>query len=139
MLSTSNSLIASDELAQFVSAKWHRPAPDLCRLLNVGQNDTYVIESAGGNRVAVRVYRAGWRTDDDVRFELELLRHLRDRGVGVAEPFLTSEGEYFHTIQAPEGPRQVAVFRWAVCRRASLDPFPAARYGALMEMLHREA
>ena len=50
--------------------------PDLaiqdCRLLNRGFNDTYVVEGAGGRRI-LRAYRSGWRSEDQVRAEVEEL------------------------------------------------------------------
>jgi hypothetical protein len=36
-----------------------------CRMLRRGMNDTYLLE-APGERSVLRLYRAGWRTDDDI-------------------------------------------------------------------------
>ena len=60
----------------------------------------------------VRVYRAGWRSPSEIIYELELLTHLSARGVAVAAPSRTKDDRLVHTLPAPEGERQVAVFAY---------------------------
>jgi Ser/Thr protein kinase RdoA (MazF antagonist) len=53
-----------------------------CRFVKVGLNDTYLVTTRQA-RFVVRVYRRGWRTPDQIRYELELLAHLAAKGVPV--------------------------------------------------------
>ncbi len=86
-----------------------------CRLHNRGLTDTYILETAGdpGPRYALRAYRAGWRTDDDVLYELDALTHLHAKGVPVSYPLRARDGTLVHVVHAPEGRRQVVLFTYA--------------------------
>jgi Ser/Thr protein kinase RdoA (MazF antagonist) len=76
-----------------------------------GLNDSYLVVSAGRRYVA-RLYGAH-RDGSEVAYELELLCHLAGAGVPVAEPLAAADGELTCAVEAPEGPRRLAVFRFA--------------------------
>jgi Ser/Thr protein kinase RdoA (MazF antagonist) len=81
-----------------------------CRLLNRGLTDTYRITTGRGERLILRAYRAGARTDADVHYELEALNHLKARGAPVSVPIPDRAGTFVQAVAAPEGRRQVVLF-----------------------------
>jgi Ser/Thr protein kinase RdoA (MazF antagonist) len=100
-----------------------------CQLARHSVNDTYVI-TAPGQRFALRVYRHEWRRQADIQWELSLLEHLDAEGAPIAAPLRTHAGNRFAIVAAPEGPRPVALFRFAAGR-----PCP----GEAMTVLHARA
>jgi len=112
------SVIEPDSVAA-VLADAYRWGPHVqAQLLWHGVNDTYLVISSSGKQV-VRVYRAGWRSPDEIIYELELLSHLSARGVAVAAPSRTRDDRLVHMLPAPEGERQVAVFAYVEGRPMS--------------------
>lgn len=107
-------------------------------LLTRGMNDVYLIES-GGERLAARVWRANWRSDSDVDYELGFLEHLADHDLPVVTPVAAEDGSRFFSVLAPEGPRQVALFRWAQGRAVGDAPTAIAcrRIGSLIARIHK--
>ena len=87
-------------------------APVECRLLNRGLTDTYLVRAAD-ERYVLRVYRTGWRSDAEVRYELDVLDHLGRKGVPVATPVRRKDGRLLGAVRAPEGRRQVVLFTYA--------------------------
>jgi Ser/Thr protein kinase RdoA (MazF antagonist) len=73
-----------------------------CRFLKLGLNDSYVV-SADGKRYVLRVYQYGWRTEADVRWEMDVLPRCRAAGVAVAAPIARSDSEFVWSVTAPEG------------------------------------
>ena len=122
----SHSLIAPVALARLVNEALGLVATSPPRLLQAGLNDHYALSTAHGDYV-LRVYRRGWRSNDDVAWELGLLDHLRAAQALVAAPLPCRDGRLFATIDAPEGVRQVAVFERA--------PGPYTHFGA--DVRHR--
>jgi len=103
-------------------------------------NDVYLVRSDCG-AYAVRCYRANWHTSNDVEYEIAFLRHLEAVGVPVAPPIRASDSSYRFQVSAPEGARDVVVFRWANGRalRGVLDAALARRAGQLLAKMHHEA
>jgi len=110
-----------------------------CRLHATGVNDVYAITARTG-AYFLKVYRAGWRTEPTVRYELDLLRHLRERGVAVASPVPLRDGEMLLILDAPEGRRAAVLyvrargrpFTHPFCRSAS----EAAAAGSTLASMH---
>ena len=107
-------------------------------LLTRGMNDVYLIE-AGGEKLAARVWRANWRSDADVAYELDYIEHLAGHDLPVVTSLAAEDGSRFFTVMAPEGPRQVALFRWAQGRAVGEAPTPMAcrRIGSLLGRIHK--
>lgn len=107
-----HSLIVGDALRDLIHADFGvRPTGDVL-LIQSGLNDHYSLPTEEGKRI-VRVYRAGWRSDGEVEWELELLNHLRERDAPVAAGIRRTEGSWYSSIAAIEGVRQVALFERA--------------------------
>lgn len=115
------------------------PPPIACRFFSNGFNHTYQIENAGGKRFYLRVYRRDWRTPADIRYELELLNHLRAMGFPAAAPLQHESGAYCYPIAAPEGTRYAAAFAEAPGPETSYAERPAemaAQYGRSVAEMH---
>ena len=56
-----------------------------CTLLRAYVNDVYMLKTQSGKYI-IKVFRANWRTESEIRYELEFLFHLHKNGVGVSLP-----------------------------------------------------
>jgi Ser/Thr protein kinase RdoA (MazF antagonist) len=83
-----------------------------CDFWNRGLSDVYLVETLSAKYV-LRISHAHWRTQSDVRFELEFLDYLRQRGTPVAVPLRTRNSELSVEISAPEGLRYASLFTYA--------------------------
>lgn len=142
-----HSTVAPHDVTSVVERSWDVGPAGRAVLVSYGINDHYVQETANG-RIVVRVYQHGWRTDDEVLWELELVRHLRDAGAPVAAVRPATSGALAIAVDAPEGPRQVAVFDYAIGRDTWSQWMPrddasqlvlARRFGAAVGAIHRAA
>jgi Ser/Thr protein kinase RdoA (MazF antagonist) len=111
-LPASHSLIVPDALTEIVRETFDLVASAPLRLIQRGLNDHYSLSTRQGEFV-LRVYRHGWRSNADVQWELDLLQHVHTCGAPVAAPVPCRDGQWFTTLQAIEGVRQVAVFQQA--------------------------
>ena len=53
-----------------------------CEFLARGLNDTSRVQ-ASDRSYAFRVYRAGWRSQSEIQYELDVLTHLIEEGLGL--------------------------------------------------------
>lgn len=114
-------------------------APTTCELLHRGVNDTYLLGTREGRWIA-RVYRADWRSEDDVQYEVDLLFHLDGDGVDVAVPARGNAGETVHALPLPEGERSLVVFEYAEGRPLSwTSPADGLAAGRLAAQIHAAA
>lgn len=67
------------------------------------ENYVFRIHPEGEITYAVRLHRPGYRSDSEVKCELEFLRSLRSRGVDVPEVLPTSDGELLCLIAGSDG------------------------------------
>jgi Ser/Thr protein kinase RdoA (MazF antagonist) len=132
------SLFAADGLARWTGDAYDLGRIDEVMLWNPGLNDTYVVR-AGGERFVLRVYPRGWRTDADVRYELDVLVHLDRKRVPVAAPIARRDGELLGRVAAPEGERQAVLFAFAPGNNDvyfAREAEDARRYGAAAARIH---
>lgn len=132
------SLLSPAVLVSAVLSDYALAGPVVCRLLCVGVNDTYLV-SAGADRYILRIYRAGWRSLADIRYELALIRHLDRAGVAVATPVARRDGDFIRILNAPEGPRQAILFTYAPGHTPAPDATQGYRYGRTLARLHTAA
>jgi Ser/Thr protein kinase RdoA (MazF antagonist) len=112
------------------------PAPAVCGPTQVGLNDHHLVTTAEGQYV-LRVYRRGWRTADDIAYELAVLLHLAARGVSVCAPIAGRDGAYQYPIQGAEGPRTAVVFPCAPGDRPDVADLDVVRTcGRVMALIH---
>src|SRR6266498_3207016 len=77
------------------------PFPTQCELMASGLNDVYRVKN-GVDRYVLKLYRAGWRTNADVLWEVEALRHLDHRDVPIARPIAGRDGYFVRELVMPE-------------------------------------
>jgi len=85
------STLSVDALATWLEARYRLGAVTACRFLHRGLNDSYLVEAARA-RYVLRVYRGGWRTADEIGYEIAVLEHLGRKGVAVALPVRGRDG-----------------------------------------------
>jgi hypothetical protein len=73
-----------------------------CKFWNRGLSDVYLVETLTAHFI-LRISHSHWRTESEVNFELELLDFLRRRGVPVAEPLRTRDGQLSVKIMRRRG------------------------------------
>ena len=108
-----HSIIDAYALSEFISKAWDLPAPIHCELLTRGMNDVYLVRDGKGTRWACRVWRSGFRSQNDVHYETAFLGFLDSKGLPVAVALTARDGALFQPLMAIEGQRYCAIFRWA--------------------------
>jgi Ser/Thr protein kinase RdoA (MazF antagonist) len=102
-------------------------------------NDTFRVTSSLGEHY-LRVTPHGWRTRQDVAFELAFIRALDEQSVQVANPIPRRDGETISLLAAPEGERLAVLFA-AVPGTDNPDITidQSRAYGRLAARLHQAA
>ncbi len=120
-----------------IAARYDLPKRPHVELLAPGMNDVYTV-LAGSERYAARLWRAGRRTGKDVSYELDYLDFLLKEGISVIPSIRGKDGSNYFTVDAVDGPRQVALFTWAEGEGFNLNPTVklADQIGGLMAKLH---
>ena len=144
-----SSILSADALAAHLLTRYDLPPPLRCRLLQPGDNDTYLVEAGGDTRApvgassnatryALRVYRHGKRTAAEVQTEVDVLALMAQSGVPVAPALPQSDGTHLTELRAPEGPRHAVLFAFAAGALAGfeLTPEQSHRYGRAVARLH---
>ena len=135
-IGASYSTLSSSELLDNVVTQYKILNPLSCEFWARGLNDTYKISSDREN-FALRVYRKKWRTQSDIKFELNAIKHLHKKGADVAYPIERNQGGYITDIEAPEGIRQVIVTKYAEGAVLKYDnPEDAVVYGREAAQIH---
>ena len=134
-----HSILSPQALAMQVLPAFGVGAGADVRFFQGGFNDTYVVTAHDSTVYYLRAYRHGWRTREDALYELDVLHHLRRKGIPVAYPIAARGGSFLQDVAAPEGPRFIALFALAKGRGLSYegDPEPMARrYGSAVAAMH---
>jgi len=101
------------ELALAAAARWPF---EVVRMepLKVRENAVYAVHLADGAKVAMRVHRSGYHSDDALHAEQQWMRALGAEQISVPQPIRSKDGRAFELIEWPglPGRRQVDVFRW---------------------------
>lgn len=82
-----------------------------CGLASRNMADVFLVRD-GTTQYAARVWRHEIQTEDEVRFQLDLLTHLSNNGLSVLTPVPRTDGTLYFSIPAPEGQRFAALFPW---------------------------
>lgn len=124
-------------IARVVEADYDIGATPRCAVWHRGFNDYFLVET--DERYLLRVYSPGkyWVSGTgDLDFELDLLAHLDASGVPVAAAITRREGGLRGEIDAPEGPRSIALFPFVEGGPPSADASTAAQVGELVARMH---
>ena len=131
-----HSTLAADALLNTILPAYDIGAPLRCKLLQRLLNDTYLVETGQGKYI-LRVYRAGWRTEADIRYELDVLATLDQCGIPVATPVQRRDGDTLSIVTALEGARSIVLFTYAEGKPpafAEIDQI--GRYGEMVAQIH---
>jgi Ser/Thr protein kinase RdoA (MazF antagonist) len=82
-----------------------------CELVRSLANEVYRVD-AGGDSYALKIYRPGGWSVEDVRWEQRLTVRLADLGLTAARCVPRVDGDTAGELSAPEGPRPYALTRW---------------------------
>jgi Ser/Thr protein kinase RdoA (MazF antagonist) len=100
-------------LADTALSRWGLAGSTL-EILKHRENTVFKVQTPGGERFAMRVHRADYRTDQELLSELQWLEALRAAGIGTTEARRTLDGEFFvttATADLTEG-RQCDLLAW---------------------------
>jgi Ser/Thr protein kinase RdoA (MazF antagonist) len=111
-LQVTYSILSADALLDMIERTYELPSPLTCELLLPSMNDTYLL-TGKDCRYIVRVYRASWRSANEIAYELDLLTHLVAKGMSVSAPIAAIDRRLCRPLTAPEGIRYVALFTYA--------------------------
>lgn len=87
-------------------------AVNQCLFWHRGLSDIYLIET-NNKPYILKVSHHHWRSQSDIRFELEFLDFLHQHNLPVANPLRTKSAQLLVTIHAVEGDRYAALFPYA--------------------------
>jgi Ser/Thr protein kinase RdoA (MazF antagonist) len=133
-------MLSTSEVSRLIAGDYALE-PTRVRLIVSGHNDTYAIET-DRMRFAFRVYgqSKSWiREASDLRFELDLLTHLRVQDAPVSYPVERRSGDTLGTWSSPSGDRYYALFSWCPGRpidTKDLTLQDGARLGAGLASVH---
>lgn len=136
------------QLARLALPAFGLPAEASLELVTERENAVFRCETGPGadDRYAIRVHRAGYHTDDDLRAHAAWARALTADGVvGTAPVVETTDGTVFVRVRHPAVPeeRQVTALRWVEGTLLAHSGRPGAEQyrevGALMAALHHHA
>lgn len=132
-----HSIPAGEALMEAVLSHYPLDKPRSCQIYKRALNDTYLVETEQ-ERYILRVYRRGWRTKEEIDFELELLTFLHDRNQPISYPIQRKDGSFTTEVAAPEGKRFAAVFSYAPGRAVNekLDNRQSQRLGQVQATIH---
>ena len=85
---------------------WGRPGAD-CRLVAARENAVYRIDDQG-KATALRLHRVGYRSDAELRAELQWMAAVAAGGIGVPAPVPSSDGRMLHIVDGV----QVDMLTW---------------------------
>lgn len=106
------------DLALIALAQWDIEPADLA-LIKYRENAVFRVTTIGGEDYALRIHRADYHSDDELRSELQWIKALAEGGIEVPALVPTREGDAFAVVSGggvPE-PRQVDVFEWVQGRQ----------------------
>lgn len=115
------------------------------------ENHVFRVHGGADGDVAMRLYRPGYRDDDEALTELTYVRALADAGVPVPEIVPTTTGALFAVVAVAGVERRVSVQRWiadatpfgdiesALAGRHSPDPEEFALIGGVLGRMHAAA
>ena len=110
-----------------------------CRLHHRGLNDTYNVESSQGDTYFLRIYRAGWRSRDEIETEIAILLHLAQGKASVSTPVSRKDGQVLTPLDCIEGRRWAALFTCAPGNEVAFNAYSdelAGLYGEAVATVH---
>lgn len=131
-----HSVLAPDALLAELGRHYAIGTPQSCVLLRSWINEVYRVATAQGTYI-LKVFRLGWRSPDELAYEVALMQHLAQAGIAVQPPLATRSGATVHRLPAPEGSRPMVLYRM-LDGQALLPPSADGyrRVGAALAQMH---
>jgi Ser/Thr protein kinase RdoA (MazF antagonist) len=136
------SILRTDALVDEVLSRYAIGEVLRCRFHARGLNDTYKIETTNNKTCFLRVYRAGWRSQDEISTELEVLLHIAQHMTNVSVPIARIDREVLTVLDCPEGKRWAVLFTAAPGKEIDHKAYTteqAGLYGEAVATIHRAA
>lgn len=132
-----HSVLDPAALLQDVTRQYELGTPHNAALLRSWMNEVYQIHTSQGDYI-LKVYRHGWRSAEEVAYEVGLAQHLAACGLAVALPISRRDGAYISRLPAPEGERAALL----VSRLRGRPPVPPSeaiyfKVGQLIGQMHQ--
>ena len=110
-----NTLLTSEEALEVINQHYDLGDIDYCMLIRRGFNNSYLVETDSQKYVfrSYSIEKYYIESDDDYRFELDLIKHLHTQGVPVAAPIPTLNGALLGLEETTQGQRSFALFHYA--------------------------
>jgi Ser/Thr protein kinase RdoA (MazF antagonist) len=142
MFAVTDSNLCANSLIEHVLSQYDLGAIRRCRLHHRGLNDTYKVESSQDRTYFLRIYRADWRSREEIDTEIAILLHLAQHKVNVSTPVSRTDAQVLTPLDCAEGRRWCALFTSApgkeVDRKTYTDEL-AATYGEAAAAIHSAA
>jgi Ser/Thr protein kinase RdoA (MazF antagonist) len=145
MFPVTDSNLRADALVEQVLSQYELGAVRRCRLHHRGLNDTYKVEYGQDRTYFLRIYRADWRSREEIDTEIAILLHLAQHEVNVSIPVSRTDAQVVTPLDCAEGRRWAALFTSAPGeevnregREAYTDELAAA-YGEAAAAIHSVA
>ena len=110
-----NTRVEPQALVPFLAQRYGLSPSTRCSFIRRGGNDHYLVED-GDRRYVLRLYLNGKYyigTEDELRFELDLLDFLKAQGLPVAAPIPDTGGQTLAGFESGEETRSVVLFEFA--------------------------
>lgn len=88
--------------------------PTAVSVLRKYTNDVYLVQTAT-DKVVLKIYGKDWRTESEIRYEIDLLQHLGNKGVLIANTLPAKDGDRLQVFtDSQEGERLAVLFEYAI-------------------------
>ena len=132
----SYSTLSPSAVVAHISREYKLDKITSCEFLARGLNDTFRVQ-ASDRSYALRVYRAGWRSQSEIHYELDILLHLDRKGIAVSKAIAGKDGSFLYTVEQPEGLRYAVLFTYAEGEQSgALTETQARLFGTATAELH---
>jgi Ser/Thr protein kinase RdoA (MazF antagonist) len=110
MFPVTDSNLCANSLVERVLSRYDLGAVRCCRLHHRGLNDTYKVECGQDDTYFLRIYRADWRSREEIDTEIAMLLHLARHEVKVSTPVSRADAQFLTPLDCAEGRRWAALF-----------------------------
>lgn len=120
---TTGSIMPQDTQIRLCLGLWDVPSGAAVRLINVSENDTYLVEAPGGFRSVLRVHRKDYHSRRAIECELAWAQALRvDRAVKTPAAIAGRDGNLIQSADlGPSGLRHMVMFEFVPGREPQPD------------------
>jgi Ser/Thr protein kinase RdoA (MazF antagonist) len=145
MFAVTDSNLCANALVEHVLSRYDLGAVRRCRLHHRGLNDTYKVECGRDHTYFLRIYRADWRSREEIDTEIALLLHLAQHKVSVSTPVSRTDAQVLTPLDCAEGRRWAALFMSAPGKEVNREDREAytdelaATYGEAAAAIHAAA